>query len=82
MVKRSDRMKGIVITGTPPADKPNEINMAFTFGPGGWQSAPPARAKITEEELQGFAHGSADPPYENWMETCVRRTHGIARESM
>jgi hypothetical protein len=41
-----------------------------------------AGASITEEELQAFAHGCADPPYEDWMEEAVRRTDGRARELM
>jgi pimeloyl-ACP methyl ester carboxylesterase len=82
MLLRCDRIKGIVITGTPPVDTLEEIDKAFTFGPGGWRSAIAARASISEEELQMFARGCADPPYEGWMEKTARRTDGRARELM
>lgn len=37
-------LKGLVLTGTPPADHPSEIDKAFTFGPGGWKEAMAARS--------------------------------------
>jgi pimeloyl-ACP methyl ester carboxylesterase len=82
MVKRSTRIKGIMITGTPPIDGPNEIDEAFTLGPTGWKDAVPARNKLNDEELAGLAHGCADPPYEDWMLDCVTRTDGRARQLM
>lgn len=82
MLLRCSHIRGVVITGTPPVDTPDEIDKAFTFGPGGWRSAIAARASISEEELQAFARGCADPPYEAWMERTVRRTDGRARELM
>ena len=43
MIQRCNRIKGIVITGTPPVDDPDEVDKAFTFGSGGWKEAAPAR---------------------------------------
>jgi pimeloyl-ACP methyl ester carboxylesterase len=43
MLLRSERIKGIVITGTPPVDFPDQIDKAFTFGPAGWKDAYAAR---------------------------------------
>jgi pimeloyl-ACP methyl ester carboxylesterase len=45
MLLRSERVQGLVITGTPPADSPDEIDTAFTFGPGGWRSAVAGRKR-------------------------------------
>jgi pimeloyl-ACP methyl ester carboxylesterase len=82
MAMRSTRIKGIMITGTPPIDKPEELDRAFTFGPTGWRDSVAARDELTSDELGVFAHGCADPPYEPWMLEAVVRTDGRARKLM
>ncbi|KIW03901.1 uncharacterized protein PV09_04744 [Verruconis gallopava] len=82
IVLRCSRVKGIVITGTPPVDVEEEVDRAFNLGPTGWRDAAPARNILTEAEMDTFAHHCADPPYEDWMLDCVKRTDGRAREYM
>ena len=41
-----------------------------------------ARDDLTPEEEQAFANVCADPPYEDWMLDCVRRTDPTARKTM
>ncbi|KAF2400520.1 alpha/beta hydrolase fold protein [Trichodelitschia bisporula] len=74
-------LKGLVITGTPPVDL-GELDLGFKFGPGGWRDAMAAKEVLSPEEIEGFAHGSADPPYEDWMKEAVVRTDGRARSIM
>src|SRR5262249_31109723 len=41
-----------------------------------------ARDDLTPEEEQAFANVCADPPYEDWMLDCVRRTDPTSRTTM
>jgi len=81
MIPRFPELQGIMIMGTPPVAS-GELDQAFTFGPGGAQASFAARDELTAEDLQNFAHGCADAPYEDWMLECVTRTDGKARKIM
>jgi hypothetical protein len=70
-----------MIIGTPPVGR-GEINDGFTFGPGGWPEALASRDDLTAEEIEAFAHNSADPPYEYWMLDAVALTDPAARKIM
>jgi pimeloyl-ACP methyl ester carboxylesterase len=76
-------IKGLMIVGTPPVGcAKGELNKAFTFGPEGWQTSFAARDDLTDEEITAFAEACADPPYEEWMRECVKRTDQRARKMM
>ncbi|KAF2426487.1 alpha/beta hydrolase fold protein [Tothia fuscella] len=81
MLPLFDGIKGIMICGTPPVGY-GELDKGFTFGDEGWKIAAAARDGLNAEEISGFAHNCADPPYEDWMEECVARTDQVARSLM
>jgi pimeloyl-ACP methyl ester carboxylesterase len=72
-------VRGIFIVGTPPVNR-DEVTKGFTFR----GNTPPlaARDDLNDEEIEAFAHGCADPPYESWMSEVVRRTDQKARSVM
>ncbi|PVI04085.1 alpha/beta-hydrolase [Periconia macrospinosa] len=74
------QMKGLMITGTPPALGKEQTSRGFSFQDPHLSFA--ARRDWTLEEAQTFARTGAGAPFEPWMEKCAVRTHGRARSIM
>jgi pimeloyl-ACP methyl ester carboxylesterase len=76
-------IKGLMITGTPPALGAEQVSRAFTMG-GGLGLA--GVKDWSEETAQGFARGSAaagrEELFEEWMVEDARGTDGRARMIM
>lgn len=83
MGEKKVMIKGLMITGTPPALGEEEVSRAFTMG-GGIGMA--GQKDWSEEQVQGFARGSAAADksklFEEWMVEAARGTDGRARMVM
>lgn len=81
--KKKISIKGLMITGTPPALGAKQIEQAFTMG-GGIGLA--GERDWTDEVAQGFARNSAaagkEELFEQWMLEDARNTDGRARMVM
>lgn len=82
MLSRSDRIAGLMISGTPPAGKhPGALDEAFLpsehMGLAG-------KREFTDAEADAYARATAgeNAPYEDFLGAAVRRTDGRARETM
>lgn len=82
-LSQGTRLSGILLVGAPPVNN-GEVARAFTLGPdpSDWRNGYAARADLSSEEMDAYAHVCADPPYEGWMGEAVARTHQIARRTM
>ncbi|KAF2110633.1 Alpha/Beta hydrolase protein [Lophiotrema nucula] len=71
-------MKGLMITGTPPALGIGQTSKGFLFEDVHMGMA--ARKDLTEDDIISFTRGVAgEAKYEDWMEADVRRCDGRSR---
>jgi pimeloyl-ACP methyl ester carboxylesterase len=77
------KIKGLVLTGTPPALGAEQVAAGFTMGGGLGQAG---RKDWTDEEAEAFARNSAaagrEECFEAWMLEDARNTDGRARMVM
>jgi pimeloyl-ACP methyl ester carboxylesterase len=82
MMSRSDRMTGLLISGTPPISKdPNDMANAFLPSE---HMAFTGQETLSNEEADLYAHATcgSNARYEEFLGDAVRRTDGRARRIM
>ena len=82
MLSRSDRMTGLLISGTPPISK-DPSDMANAFLPSE-HMAFTGQETLSNEEAELYAHATcgSNARYEDFLGDAVRRTDGRARRIM
>ncbi len=82
MVSRSDRINGLLISGTPPISK-DPADMANAFLPSE-HMAFTGQETLTDEQADSYAHATcgSNARYEEFLGDAVRRTDGRARRIM
>lgn len=82
MMSRSDRITGLLISGTPPISK-DPADMANAFLPSE-HMAFTGQETLSKEEADSYAHATcgANANYEEFLGEAVRRTDGRARRIM
>ncbi|MBB95449.1 MAG: alpha/beta hydrolase [Rhodobacteraceae bacterium] len=82
MLSRTDRISGLMISGTPPVAKdPESVNAGFRPSE---HMHLAAQAEMTEQEVSDYAHATCgeNAPFEPFLLEAVARTDGRARELM
>ena len=82
MLSRSDRLTGLLISGTPPISK-DPGDMANAFRPSEHMNFT-GQETLSDEEAHLYAHATcgSDATYEDFLGDAVRRTDGRARRIM
>ncbi len=82
MLTRTDAIRGLMITGTPPVGR-GEEQLAAGFLPSEHMGLAGQR-DLSEEEIDAYARATCgiNAPFEPFLREAVARTHGHARELM